>query len=409
MSKYIWIGFLFIMSCGQEVPIVTISQYATDTVAFRPHPGDYYAGDQIILIADIIDNQSIDSFLVIFTYSLGESILKVKPESDSLVITVPDEISTLRGAVYISLMRGGHTTASTSFHIKPLQPFEQIASYGGPATIESSGIDWHLITTIPKDPYGNPVADGTEVDFSLLYPGGAMIQRKEKVESLLTGIRINSITKAGKIYIGAKSGTAHAVEREVLVTPTWPTNFELEVLEFFPIADQRQVVRLRTSIILDRFGNTIADGTIINFVKEEDKGRINNYVSFTVSGRAEVQIENPNYETIWEVYAFIDQSVKSETKKLYFQTGDIEIPIAYVKQKRSFRIGPITGLLNQFVPNGTNIEIEFKGPNVLKYYSGEINNGYYEWYVPTTMPGPNTFTMKVSIGDHQKTVEFKIN
>lgn len=403
--KYYVILTLFAISCSSKPEVIEEDTVYPDRViaTIDDHPLEYDAGSDISLYARIRQDITQDSFLVFMTYSLGEHMMQVSPDQNRLLIPIPKEISNLRGAVYASIYRSGRLLARTHFKINPLEPYEQIASYSGPATIESSGIDWHLITAIPKDKYNNPVANGTIVNFASTYPNGAKRSLSKPIESLLTGIRIDPIKKAGKVYTGISSGSAHSTEREVLVTATWPVGFSLMVEEYYPVAEQRQVVRLNTSIIRDQYANTVADGTSVTFVRTDQSGEINTFNSFTVNGRAEVQLENPLDKSTWEVYAYVDQSARSKSIRLVFNESIKKIPIEYDTLQESIVFGPITGPLQQFVPNGTELLYSITGEAYANSYVAEIIDGYVDWTVPRKTYPPGEYIVKASLGSTQHT------
>lgn len=369
----------------------------------------YVAGDTVILTI-LLSGVEVDSIELdlLFTHSHGELL-----SSHSLIegenrITVPAVISQKRGKVLGQVLGNGKILDRVTFDIEPRDPYDLVESYSGPATIESSGIDWHLITAIAKDEFDNPVADGTEMEFNIRYPNGSIRRVKRDMEKLLNGVRIDAVTKAGKIFTGVKSGTAHSMEREVLVTPTWPERFNLEIVNFLPFAEQRQVLRLRTSIIKDRYNNTIADATAVQFEVKDDLGSISKFISYTVSGRAEVQIENPEKATNWKVQAYVDQSKSSNTLNLRFNESVIDIPIEYSDDESMLIFGPILGPLDQFVANGVILSFEIKATssNEWKSYQAEVFEGYYHWNIPKKIFQSGAYDCRAFIGDSQSAFSF---
>ncbi len=408
--RYWWIGILFLVwsACGGDEEVMDLPlQVDYIDIQIADHEGRYDAGDTISITADV-DGYVDQRLHALITYSFGEYMIPLSVESDQLVIALPEVLAQLRGEYRINIYSNGVKKASTQFGIDPLEPYEHVSSYSGPATIESSGIDWHLITAIPKDKYNNPVADGTEVEFNLRYPDGRERRQIEEIEGMLTGIRIDPIRQAGKIYTGITSGNAHATEKEVRVTPTWPRDFTLEVLEYIPYAEQRQIVRIRSSVVKDRYDNTVADGTAMVFVVDDGRGGITRYNSFTVSGRGEVVLENPHVESRWTIYAYIDQSARTPEISLFFEGAVMDIPVAYEPDSQQIKFGPVIGALDQFVPNGVMMTYQVSGEGINTAYEVELYEGYYIWDIPLKTYPTGDYHIEAQLGDSQQSFDFSL-
>lgn len=154
-----------------------------------------------------------------------------------------------------------------------------------PAVIGIIGSGVAQSTTIRfkvKDALGNPVADGTVVNFSLgntVLGGGEMITTGDsggsgsasgKTSNGIVAVTLKSGSVAGNIDVIASVGSVSTVARVTLVGNVPDADHLALGLQYFNIAGgvTLGLQDLVTAYIGDRFGNVVADNTPVSFITE---------------------------------------------------------------------------------------------------------------------------------------------
>ena len=153
-----------------------------------------------------------------------------------------------------------------------------------------------------------------------------------------------------------------------------------------------------TSPITDRFGNTVNDGTLVNFIVKNKRGELLKSTGTTLAGIATANRLHPNEEEEWEVNAYITGEAKSNGLQLNFKSAIKDFEVKLSKNNRKIIVGPILGFMGQLVPEGLVIE--------LKIYN--INGDFIEAEQTHSRSGMGSFELEKGFyprGDYQITVE----
>jgi len=134
-------------------------------------------------------------------------------------------------------------------------------------------------------------------------------------------------------------------------------------------------VHLNTDVIYDAKGNIVADGTSIIFIVHENQEVIAQYQTYTVSGIANVYIENPKSAALWKVS--ISGAPQETSIDLKFHDNIESIPLRI--DKKYLVVGPVVGSLDQYIPDGTEVKIVF---NYAIEVTSEIEHGFAEIRIP---------------------------
>ena len=182
MRRFLFISIYFLASsCGKDENAAVIQSIEPNVVELKMHLNkDVFVAGAPIEVKGKLNHDLTEPILCIITHSLGEYSTVTLPKDRSVKVTIPDFISNKAGQILLSCICDRENIGSIKLSIVPGEPYKKIDSYSGPATIESSGIDWHLVTGIVKDQYDNPCADGTEINYALRYPDNR--NRKVKQE-----------------------------------------------------------------------------------------------------------------------------------------------------------------------------------------------------------------------------------
>jgi hypothetical protein len=253
---------------------------------------------------------------------------------------------------------------------------------------------------IPKDTFGNPIANGNLVQFNYSYPGSLLKVEVRKISNMVACLTLAAGDNSGNILIGASSGEAMAIEETIELTPAWPVTFNIEVTSSLPYADPRQNIVLTSNVIRDQKNNKVADGTIVHFTVSAKGTTVAQYRSFTSNGIAEVYIQNPDHATEWSINAVIAGGIQSNAIIQQFKTYVQQIPVDYEQKQGIFVIGPVTGHLGQMVTDDLPVEMVLQNEKISIKLSGKTENGFCRLKLPVDFP-KGKFNYQVRTGGRE--------
>ena len=334
----------------------------------------YKAGDKIkfkVATKNIIREE----ILIVWDGKLGQQYFNKTVYNDDFFFTFPDSISIISGYVMIKIIHCDKIICQAETYIRSLHPIGTIESYLGPKTLAIDQNMKSMLCLIPTDKYGNALEETDSISFNIKYKNLSIENTTKGIKNLLSYQKINNNKQVGKVLMGAKCHDTYIDEQEIAIVEGPKKGVTINVVEMHPYGDKRQLVHLNTEIIYDAKGNVVADGTSIIFVVEENNKIRSQYQSYTVSGIANVFLENPENAAHWEVY--IAGFNKSNIIDLVFQNNIESIPLRV--EKNYLVVGPVIGSLDQFVPDGTEVEVTFNRSTVERTV---IEHGYAKIEVP---------------------------
>ncbi|NWJ98785.1 MAG: hypothetical protein HXX20_23835, partial [Chloroflexi bacterium] len=279
--------------------------------------------------------------------------------------TLPAEDTKQAGLVTLTAT-SGQARGETTLKLEASTPVEPVIPLVGGRAIIADAAHWSMVVVVPFDRFGNPVTEGTPLQLKALHPDGRLEDKQLEVKHLLGWEKLYSSTKAGRTTISAMSGETHGPEAVLLEVAGWPVPFTLAAEPESLPADGHQLMTLRTSVIHDKFGNILPDGTLITFeVKEVSSGQgepIRRSIPANIlGGVAEIPLQAPHQPGIIEVYGVV-YGVESELRQIAFTkesaASDL-LPITVQKNQTTrtlvLEAGPLLGSLGQFVPDGTPV------------------------------------------------------
>ena len=405
MIRYLYISILFavlLLSCGDKEPIKTTNQFGSAEILFDKE--NIKAGDKINIIDvktdGIVDGEELN---LLVSNKWGVKVLTSQLKNDKASFDLLELNFQERGEIEFILTTEQKVLDRHKLEILPLSGDSLIESFLGPKTIFVGGEEKTMLTNVTTDKYGNPILDGSKVNYSIRFPGEKSYTREVEADHLVSFIQLKSKEEIGKIIIGANCDKGSIREQEIRVIPGYPTKFRVEVVEWFPYADSRQTVWIRTDVIRDSFGNVIADGTMVSFMVKANSKIINEYKSFTVGGIANVYLENPPTETSWEVFAQSDNENRSNSIKLDFESNIESIAFDYDRRKHSVFVGPITSKLGQFVNDGTEVSLIISKGESEILLENEALDGFCEFKLRGNKFVQGTYALALEVGGERST------
>lgn len=316
---------------------------------------------------------------------------------------IPGSDNQLAGEVNAKLNYKGKSIYESKYFITPGVAKDKMQNFNGPKDLFASDDDASMNVSIPHDEFDNPMLPPTEVEYQASFEGTVQSLEEKPVENLVAYQITNSKSKKGKYLIGSKSSDGFSQEQELIIGAAMPQRFTIELLSFHPFADSRQFIQLRTSVLKDKFNNIVSDGTLINFSIYNQSSLVGVYQSFTIGGIANVYIENPSKEVEWTIQASLHDEIVSNKIQLSFAKNVNDFRLRWNNRERVVEIGPVVGILGQFVPDGTEVRVSSSEKNLVDYIY--LEEGKYNYKLPFDWIENNPKQLEILIGGHEKIIE----
>jgi len=281
----------------------------------------------------------------------------------------------------------------------------KLESYLGPQRIAAGGEDYAQFTILPTDIYDNPLPDETEIDLNTGYINKLNIETL-RVQEFISWKNVYSTQRSGRIFVAANSNTITSKLQTIYIDANLATTFEIDFERPNTYADADQITTLKTGLIKDRFGNIIPDATLVNFIIKTNSGAILQTSGNTINGIAEAQIQHPASPQNWTTTAYITGIAKSNPLAIQYDPAIKNIPAIWNAANRKLKIGPLNGMLNQTLPEGTVVTLKVinKAGEIetitKKTEAGRVNFELKKAFYPS-----GTYSLEISILGVSKTLE----
>ena len=241
--------------------------------------------------------------------------------------------------------------------VTPLEAVDPVVPLVGPRTIIADGSDFTMTVVSPTDRFGNPVVDGTVVDFDLLRPDGERTIVPEPVDRAISAILIESTTETGRMVISSSVGATEGPSNVVDQVAGVPAPFTVEADERNTLADGFTLHQVQTSELRDVFGNLLPDGVAAVFVVDDGTGI--SFVNSTVQGGfARAGIESPAEPLELTVSARVS-GAESSPLVMQFDPAVVDVPVDATRfaAGTDLTIGPVLTERGGYVPDGTTVVV----------------------------------------------------
>ncbi len=345
------------------------------------------------------------NYTLIWNSLFSSKVLKSNPNEDQLIFEIPINLRRQSGQVEIILFKEGSPLFEQEFYISSETGEGTIDTYTGPKTVHLDSLQQALVICVPKDKYQNPIDDGQKLTYKSIHGDSDIKKRIKKIDNLVAFLEIEPPTEKGKLMVGAQIDEAHCEEQEIEIEAGYADSIKLNLIEYFPYADERQQTVISTDIIRDNYGNIIADGTKVDF--DMEIGSIRNlFQSYTVNGIATVAIQNPSSSGTLIINASIYPSSKCDTLKIEYDSAILDFDIR--RRRNTLIAGPVSSRLGQQYTNATTAYFSFnQGQNIIEK---SLNNGIVELDIKElTFDISNSDSCVVHIGDKFKSIQLKFD
>ena len=335
--------------------------------------------------------------------SYGPRVYRTMIHDGVASFDLPAEDTRYAGTVRLTAVAGA-ARGEGRINLTPGPPVAPITPLVGPRSITADGQQSTMVIIVPFDDYGNPIAEGTPIQVRARHADGILEEDSLVTGHLLAWQRLLSHTRAGKTLISASVGDERGPEAEVLEVAGWPEPFGVSVVGEPGAADGRQTVLLRTSVLKDRFGNVLSDGTRVTFLVEGPNAQRRSAPTYTIGGVAEVPLQAPSEPGTVAIAAVV-HDVASDTIQVAFTpgpaVGDIPVTVEKTADYRGLilRAGPLLGALAQYAPDGTPVEFRLTDPTGNReVVSGVTQNGFAQVELRPSALRVGSYTVDVRAG-----------
>jgi hypothetical protein len=285
--------------------------------------------------------------------SYGSTVVTPSSEGNTLIYTIPNNISKKTGQVKWKLLNTA-MALSGQFKIVPLQDVVSMETYIGPPSIEAGGSDYTMLVVIPTDTLDNALPDKTTVN------GKHQFLSNETSDAIATKNsiaykNIYSEEKSGRMLVSSESKTTNSKEYTITVFPAIPTNFNISALRPHHYADGNQVTTFETSVIKDKHDNVVSDGTYVSFYITNDKNNSLKTSGTTIKGVATAMMIHPDYKTQWSIKAYVDGMAESDVITLDYDQVIEDFEVNFSKNNRDITVGPLQSFMKQMIPDGMQV------------------------------------------------------
>lgn len=315
------------------------------------------------------------TLLVDSGYRVRQYAATVEGESATFVIEAIDGPAV--GVTTLTAIDGNRTGHATTTLVAEMAS-DPLELFLGPRTIEATGETATMAVVLAVDRFGNPVPDGTPVTYRVTRPDLAAEESEVEIDGLISWTRILSGTFAGRSKLAVDVDGAGGKELDFLEIAGTPESFGIFTVDPAVPADGRSLVRVRTTQILDNYGNAVPDGLDV-FADMSGSTGVRRLKSETVKGVAEFTIEAPSRPGPATVVVKVS-GVASEPLVLDFAAMVTEMAIDVVTDMDGMviSVGPIFSTLGAYVPDGT--------PVLVTSEFGESSHALFNGEVQITLP-----------------------
>jgi len=339
---------------GQEVQ--NYLSYAPKKPTALFNNSNFVAGDTICLKFSI---QNTTSVQLVIKNTLGQSLLSSEDYKKITKFCLPPSFSKLAGRLYWFLIEKGKELDSGSILIKQATTTVFMESYFGPRQLSAGEEDYSMLVHIPTDLYDNVLPNGTEVKVNteFLDVFDSIIIPMEKH---IAWINIGTTNQSGRIIVSSQCHNFTSAQLVTKIYPAMPVNFTISSNRHHSFADGNEILELSTSKMLDIYGNTIVDGTLITFSIKDALGILTSAVASTINGVATAHVLHPEQPTNWNITAYVAGAVKSNNLSLSFQAAVTDYEIFYDNKSKLLGIGPILSFIDQKVADGFGVFVRIR-------------------------------------------------
>ena len=401
MRALIILSFCICVSCGKRdaIPAPVQPMDKTQTAV-------YQAGDSIVLKFNA-DEVSIPPMLI--NSAIGSTTIPGKKIDNSWHYRWPAELTQHAGQSSWVLLKTKSIRPNGKILINPEDKRQSlIETYLGPKSIRVGGKDHAMLVALPTDIYDNLLTEGSPLTISTQIDN-RVISDSAITKNGLVWTNLYGSEQSGLILSSVSYQDSQSKELSIKLWPQKATDFEISYEQAHPYADGHQLLTLSTSRITDSYGNTISDGTLVNFEITTSGGQTLYAMATSIAGVATTTFLHPERADHWKIGAYITGIAQSNSIALEFKSAFNDYGISVSENNREILIEPIKSFMDQLIPDGMGIswQITDETGNEKKVM-GSTRLGQGQLILDSGLYPPGNYEVSVTIGGIKKQLNLNI-
>jgi hypothetical protein len=364
---------------------------------------EFVTGTKITLKFKIHNNQIPTLFI---HHSYGSTLVKASKVNDEIEFVLPSSFSKKTGVVNWKLIFKNEIYLKSNFKIIANTLSKTVLeSYLGPTRIQAGNSDFSMLVVIPTDKFDNPHANNTPVKINNQFLN-TINAKEEKTNHLIAWQHIYSRTKTGILLVSASCNGTNSKEFTSKIYASNPTNFLIDIKRNHEYADGNQLAEIVTSTILDEFENSVADGTLVDFIISNNEGSNLKVSASTLRGIASAKIIHPEKPDSWNVKGMVSGLATSNNLELEFKPAISNFNVSFSKENGAVLVGPLKSFMNQLIPDGALVGLHIYNNDILiETKSKTSNNGQVIFYLDSEFYKKESYSFKIEALGILKNIE----
>lgn len=405
MRKSNYILFFIVITLLISAFSVKTESSTTELFKIETAERTFIAGTEVALT---FSSENDKSPLLFINNSYGSTLISPNKKNTKLVFIIPSVFSKKAGILNWSLIYDGKTQLKNSIEILPnIATKTLIESYLGPRSIQAGNRDYSMLVVIPTDKFDNPLSENTSVKINEQFLDN-ITSTEEKTKNLIAWKNIMAKEKAGSILVSSSYITTNSNELTTVIYPSNPTNFVISFNRNHSFADGNQITELTTSKLLDEFGNTISDGTIVEFNIVTTENTILKTRATTINGFAKAKILHPDSKDSWKVKGFVNGLAESNTITINYEPIITNFDVSFSENNRKIKVGPIESFMSQLIPDGALVKLKiFNKKNLVETKTATSFKGFVTFEISAEFYTEKNYSFIVEVLGNSKMIETK--
>ncbi|WPR72513.1 hypothetical protein SLW70_05075 [Flavobacterium sp. NG2] len=385
--------------------VFAASKISTERTTFRLQTTQesFVAGRPIALTFSTPSKSNQPQLLLIHTY--GKTVLNTENNNGKLVFKIPSIYSLKTGVVSWYLVENKKNVASGNFTIVPNDATPTVLeNYLGPPSLLTGTEHFTMMVAIPTDSYDNPKQDNTTVVIKDQFLEDITATEK-KTDNFIAWKNIYSRTKAGKMLVSTACNTTDSKEFETDIQPSPSENFTIKYSRPHKFADGNQITFIETSVIRDKYGNLVGDGTLVTFQVTTQNNILLKTYAATINGIAIGQLLHPDHQDTYTVKGYVVGIAESKPIQISYNALIDHFTYKFTEKNREITVGPLRSFMKQIVPDGIKVELNiFHKDELIETKIVETQKGIAKFYLLTPFYKKSEYQFEITtLGITQKT------
>lgn len=395
--KFTYILFIITVfwSCSKEQ---THTEKTKVIVEYGENKTTCNAGEEVFFTFEGSDTSS----TLYYSSSYGNSLLTPFIKNNHLIFKIPDFITKKVGVINWKLIQGNKTTEQGELNVLFSEKVERVETYFGPTFLYAGPKNFSHLVSIPIDSLDNPIKTNTKVKVNEQFK--TIINSSSVYTDFLIAFKnIYSKKSTGRILINSECKGISSNELVAEISSAIPLNFQIAAENNHSYSDGNQIARFTTSVIKDKYGNKINDGTLVKFVIKNEGGNLLHTTANTINGIATAQMIHPTKSDTWEIQAFVMGMAESKVIEVNFKQSIKDYEVLFSENNRTIKIGPIKGFMDQLIPDGVDIQLSvFHEGKLIKKLHNESFQGFGHFSLMNSSIKPGNYSLEFEIAGIKK-------